>query len=115
MFSNTRRVAHERGLDLMVAQSALGGRVTGVLAVSFSADRTRIVTGLSDKNVRLWDAATGHHSVSPCGDILVRLAQSRSRRTGITSRLARTTRLFGCGMHLRGSHSVSPFVGTLVR
>lgn len=59
MFSNTLRVAHERGLDLMVAQSALGGRVTGVLAVSFSADRTRIVTGLSDKNVRLWDAATG--------------------------------------------------------
>lgn len=59
MFSNTRRVAHERGLDLMVAQSALGGRVTGVLVVSFSADRTRIVTGLSDKNVWLWDAATG--------------------------------------------------------
>jgi hypothetical protein len=63
-FPNTLCVAHGH-LDLIAVQSVLSGHVAGVLAVSFSPDGTCIVTGLADKTVRLWNAATGQPLCEP--------------------------------------------------
>ncbi|KAG2340650.1 WD40 repeat-like protein [Suillus weaverae] len=58
-FPNTLRVAFGRDMNWPAVQTVLR-HTDSVLSVSFSPDSTRIVTGLADKTVRLWDAATGH-------------------------------------------------------
>ncbi|KAG2339585.1 hypothetical protein BDR05DRAFT_967764 [Suillus weaverae] len=58
-FPNTLRVAFGRDMNWPAVQTVLTEHTESVDSVSFSPDGTRMVTGSSDKTVRLWDAATG--------------------------------------------------------
>src|SRR6266550_9378058 len=45
--------------------SVFGGHTDGVISVAFSQDSKRIVSGSSDKTIRVWDADTGEVVVGP--------------------------------------------------
>ncbi|KAG1853082.1 hypothetical protein F4604DRAFT_1933355 [Suillus subluteus] len=58
-FLNTLRVASGRNMNWPVVQTVLRGHTESVTSVSFSPDSTRIITGLDDKTVQLWNAGMG--------------------------------------------------------
>lgn len=48
-----------------VHRQAMRGHEDGVWSVAFSPDGTRIVSGSSDKTLRLWDSTTGQSIGAP--------------------------------------------------
>lgn len=64
-FPNTFRLVSGLDSDSTAVQSVPSGHGLGVLSVSFSPDRTCVVTGSADKTVQLWDVATGKPLCEP--------------------------------------------------
>ena len=51
-------------LPLGIGHMVLGGQTDAILAVSVSADGTRLVSGSADSSVRLWDTRSGAERIS---------------------------------------------------
>ncbi|KIO10659.1 hypothetical protein M404DRAFT_72953, partial [Pisolithus tinctorius Marx 270] len=64
-FSHLVHVAQGGLQDWPAVQLALHGHTDDVTSVAFSPDGNRIVSGSSDKTVRVWDAKSGNQIGSP--------------------------------------------------
>ena len=82
--------------DLDGPQLELAGHGSGVTAIAFNHDGTRIATGSRDRTVRLWDAASGEElaTLSGHGEAVTDLAFSPDDRL-IASACGEQTRFLG--------------------
>jgi WD40 repeat protein len=65
LYPSTLRIKEGGLSEMPVLQRILKGHTGGVNSVAFSPDGAHIVSGSSDKTIRIWDAATGKVVAGP--------------------------------------------------
>jgi WD40 repeat protein len=86
-----------------------------VLSVAFSPDGSKIISGSSDKTIRVWDASTGVECSHPFEAMMTRFILSHSRLMDPKSSRGQMTRPFEFGMQALVSRCSHPFEAMMAR